>query len=445
MSSKLLCFFLTISFTYSFFESGTPVTLLDSTNFDKEVIESNDIWLILFYAPWCGHCQAFSPEYEKAAKAAKGIFKIGAVDADKEKSLGGRYDIRGFPTVKFFGADKSKPEEYNSARKAESVIDFMIEKAKSIMNERLGKKAKTNTNTNSNTNSNANANANANANSGDQQQKQNTGGTGNEKDVIELTDDNFDSTVFNDENMWMIAFYAPWCGHCQKLLPEWVTAATQLRGTVKLAKVDCTVQKQLASRYQINGYPTIKIFAPGKEDKKVEEYEGPRDATGIVNYALNKLEKFGYVPETQQLIDSEILKDECESRVGVCVIIFLPHIADSSADERNKYLETIKEVRKSNGGKPIYYLWAQGGDHFDFEDKLHLSFGYPAVIAVNYKKKMYSVCRSSFSKDNLNTFISNLLNGKEHLSKLPDGIKIKKVDKWDGKDYVPPKEDPEDL
>ena len=187
MSSKLLCFFLTISFTYSFFESGTPVTLLDSTNFDKEVIESNDIWLILFYAPWCGHCQAFSPEYEKAAKAAKGIFKIGAVDADKEKALGGRYDIRGFPTVKFFGADKSKPEEYNSARKAESVIDFMIQKAKSIMNERLGKKAKTNTNTNSNTNSNANANANANANSGDQQQKQNTGGTGNEKDVIELT------------------------------------------------------------------------------------------------------------------------------------------------------------------------------------------------------------------------------------------------------------------
>jgi hypothetical protein len=58
---------------------------------------------------------------------------------------------------------------------------------------------------------------------------------------------------------------------------------------------------------------------------------------------------------------------------------------------------------------------------------------------------MFSVCRSSFSKDNLVSFVSNLLNGKEHLSKLPEGIKIKKVDKWDGKDYVAPKEEPDDL
>ena len=58
---------------------------------------------------------------------------------------------------------------------------------------------------------------------------------------------------------------------------------------------------------------------------------------------------------------------------------------------------------------------------------------------------MFSVCRSSFSKDNLVSFVSNLLNGKEHLSKLPDGIKIKKVDKWDGKDYVAPKEEPDEL
>ena len=63
------------------------------------------------------------------------------------------------------------------------------------------------------------------------------------------------------------------------------------------------------------------------------------------------------------------MKDGCESRVGICVIVFLPHIADSSADERNKYLDIIKESRKVNGGKPIFYLWAQGGDHFDFEDK----------------------------------------------------------------------------
>ena len=430
MSLRFLCLFITISLSFSFFDSNTPVILLNGDNFEKEVVQSDDIWLILFYAPWCGHCQAFSPEYEKAARALKGIFKIGAIDADKERAIGGKYGIQGFPTVKFFGVDKDKPVEYNSARKAESVIDFMLEKAKAIINDRL----------------NMNTKSNNNAGGQQQQQNQKTADSDDGKDVIELTDDNFDSTVFNDENMWLVAFYAPWCGHCKKLLPEWNAVATQLRGTVKIAKLDATVHQKLAERYQIQGYPTIKIFAPGKgEDKKVEEYEGPRDTSGIVQYALDKLNKFGYVPETKQLIDSDILKEECESRIGICVIIFLPHIADSSANERNRYLDIIKESRKSNGGKPIYYLWAQGGDHFDFEDKLHLSFGYPAVIAVNYKKKMYSICRSSFSKENLVSFVSNLLNGKEHLSKLPDGIKIKKVDKWDGKDYVPPKEDDDDL
>ena len=439
MSYKFLCIFLLISLSYSFFDSNTPVILLNGDNFEKEVVKSKDIWLILFYAPWCGHCQAFSPEYEKAAKALKGIFKIGAVDADKEKALGGKYGIQGFPTVKFFGIHKDKPVDYNSARKAESVIDFMFEKARAITNARLGMKK----------NSSANNNAGSQQHQQQQQQqkqKQKAAEPGNEKDVIELTDDNFDSTVFNDESMWLIAFYAPWCGHCKKLLPEWTAAATQLRGTVKIAKVDATVHQKLAQRYQIQGYPTIKIFLPGKGgDKKVEDYQGPRDTSGIVQYALDKLEKYGYVPETKQLINSEILKEECESRVGICVIVFLPHIADSSSKERNRYLDIIKDAKKSNRGKPIYYLWAQGGDHFDFEDKLHLSFGYPAVIAVNYKKKMYSICRSSFSKENLVSFISNLLNGKEHLSKLPDGIKIKKVDKWDGKDYVPPKEDDDDL
>jgi len=438
MSIKTILIFLLFSFSLTFFESNTPVILLDGTNFEKEVVQSKDIWLVLFYAPWCGHCKAFSPEYEKAAKALKGIFKIGAIDADKERSIGGKYNIQGFPTVKFFGIHKDKPVDYDKARTADAVINFMFDKARSIANARLNMKKSDQSSGNTNTNSNQHQQQ--------QQQQRKAPEAGNEKDVIVLTDDNFDDLIFNDESMWLVAFYAPWCGHCQKLLPEWVSAATQLRGTVKLAKIDATENQKMAQRYQIQGYPTIKIFAPGKgKEKTVEEYQGPRDTSGIVQYALDKLDKFGYVPETKQLINSEILKEECESRIGICIIAFLPHIADSSAKERNRYLDIINQAKKGNRGKPIYYLWAQGGDHFDFEDKLHLSFGYPAVIAVNYKKKMYSICRSSFSKENLQDFVSNLLNGKEHLSKLPEGIKIKKVDKWDGNDYVPPKEDDDDL
>ena len=427
---KIIIFTLLFSLSLQFFDADTKVLQLNAANFDKEVIGSDDIMLILFYAPWCGHCKHFHPEYEKAAKALKGIFKIAAVDADKEKELAHRYGINGFPTVKFFGKDKKTPEDYQGQRTATAVVDFMFDKARQIANSRMGTSGSSSSSKSSNTNKKKDASG--------EKKKSNTAAT--DKDVIILTDDNFDSEVFGSEDMWLVAFYAPWCGHCQKLLPEWNAAATQLKGQVKIAKLDATANQKMASRYQIQGYPTIKIFSPGK-DKKVEEYQGSREQAGIVAYALEKLEKYGYVPDTKQLINKDVLKEVCEDRVGICIIAFLPNIVDSSAKERNKYLDILKEVTKSNRGKPLYYLWAQGGDHFDFEEKLHLGFGYPAVVAINYKKKMYSVCRSSFNKENLVSFVSNLLLGKEPLSKLPDGIKVSKVTEWDKKDYVPPKED----
>lgn len=131
------------------------------------------------------------------------------------------------------------------------------------------------------------------------------------------------------------------------------------------------------------------------------------------------------------------MKANCNDKNGICIIIFLPHIADSSAQERNNYLEVIKKAAKSARGKPIYFVWAQGGDYFDFEDKLHLSFGYPATVAINYNKKKYAICRSSFSSDNLHDFIVSLLVGKEPLMNLPEIKALKKQTEWDGKDAPP--------
>ena len=44
----------------------------------------------------------------------------------------------------------------------------------------------------------------------------------------------------------MVEFYAPWCGHCKKLEPEWNEAATHMKGKVKFAKVDATENNALA-------------------------------------------------------------------------------------------------------------------------------------------------------------------------------------------------------
>jgi len=59
------------------------------------------------------------------------------VNCEVEKKLSSKYNIDGYPTVLFFGKDKKKTEEYEGDRKAEKVIEFLFEKAKSITSEKL--------------------------------------------------------------------------------------------------------------------------------------------------------------------------------------------------------------------------------------------------------------------------------------------------------------------
>lgn len=59
--------------------------------------------------------------------------------------------------------------------------------------------------------------------------------------------------------------YGRRCGHCKKLAPEWESAASDLKGRAKLGAVDATQEQELASKYNVQGYPTIKEFVHGKD------------------------------------------------------------------------------------------------------------------------------------------------------------------------------------
>lgn len=102
--------------------------------------------------------------------------------------------------------------------------------------------------------------------------------------VLELSDQDF-STRIKEHDTVLVMFYAPWCGHCKKLKPEFERAATLLQNDeppVSLAKVDCTeAGKETCNKFSVSGYPTLKIFRDGEVSK---EYQGPREAAGIVKY-----------------------------------------------------------------------------------------------------------------------------------------------------------------
>lgn len=68
-----------------FYGKYSKVEDLTDSNFKSKVLDSEEMWLVEFYAPWCGHCQQLKPSYEKAAKILKGVVKVGAVNMDQYK------------------------------------------------------------------------------------------------------------------------------------------------------------------------------------------------------------------------------------------------------------------------------------------------------------------------------------------------------------------------
>eukprot|EP00466_Bigelowiella_natans_P010452 jgi/Bigna1/70630/fgenesh1_pg.12_\ len=95
-------------------------------------------------------------------------------------------------------------------------------------------------------------------------------------EVIELTGESIAATI-QDNDVVMLEFFAPWCGHCKELAPEFEETAdriSQSHPNVKLAKIDCTRHQKTCENYGVQGYPTLKIF----RDQKAYDYNGARKA-----------------------------------------------------------------------------------------------------------------------------------------------------------------------
>ncbi|KAJ1968497.1 hypothetical protein IWQ62_001207 [Dispira parvispora] len=114
--------------------------------------------------------------------------------------------------------------------------------------------------------------------------------------VIELTKSNFKTEVMNTRYPVLVEFYAPWCGHCQRLAPEYDKVAKDLYGVVKVGAVNCdeSANQALCAGYDVKGYPTVKLF-PSKKNSKTKkkvptDYVGERKRQPMREYALT------YVP-----------------------------------------------------------------------------------------------------------------------------------------------------
>lgn len=143
--------------------------------------------------------------------------------------------------------------------------------------------------------------------------------------ATELTEADFDSTLAARSGVWLLKFYAPWCGHCKHLAPLWDQAAEQVAAEglpVHFGKMDCTVRahNSICSRYKTSGYPSLRVITP--EGKLLKNYRGGRDAEGIISYAkLLSQPAFKNLNTTKEVKD---FIDRKEEEKGAGFVLFRP-------------------------------------------------------------------------------------------------------------------------
>ncbi|ONK77432.1 uncharacterized protein A4U43_C02F6470 [Asparagus officinalis] len=156
--------------------------------------------------------------------------------------------------------------------------------------------------------------------------------------VLTLDASNFDEAIAKHPFI-VVEFYAPWCGHCTKLAPEYEKAASLLSKhdpPIILAKVDANenVNKELASKYEVKGFPTLKIFR--NEGKNVQDYKGPREADGIVEYLKKQVG-----PASAEIKSSEDAANVITEKKVIIVGVF----PEFSGEEFENFITVAEKLR----------------------------------------------------------------------------------------------------
>ena len=203
---------------------------------------------------------------------------------------------------------------------------------------------------------------------------------------IPLTAETFQSLVTMTQDPWFIKFYAPWCGHCQAMAPNWVQLGKEMKGKLNIGEVNCDVESRLCKDAHLRGFPTILFFRGGER----VEYDGLRGLGDFVSYANKAIDAGDGVRD----IDAAEFK-ELEEKEEVIFVYFYDH-ATTSEDfaalerltlslighakivktnsallaERFK-ITTWPRLLVSRDGRPTYYTALSPQDMREFRQVLH--------------------------------------------------------------------------
>lgn len=111
-------------------------------------------------------------------------------------------------------------------------------------------------------------------------------------DVIEMDEDSLQKLQASDASAHLVEFFAPWCGHCKSLKPEYLKAAAALKGVVKVGAVDVEEFGDSAKKFGVQGLPTIMMISVKPNGKlRTVHFKGNRNSEAIVDWATRQVER----------------------------------------------------------------------------------------------------------------------------------------------------------
>ncbi|KAJ8922000.1 hypothetical protein NQ315_008638 [Exocentrus adspersus] len=206
----------------------------------QHIMTDGTPWLVDWYAPWCPPCRKLTPELRKASlEFAPEKVQFGTIDCTLHRNLCAQQGVNSYPTIMLYNS--SQAQRFSGVLNADSIAEFIND----MMNPT----------------------------------------------VISLDKDNFvQITRKSKDEMWVVDFYAPWCGPCQKLALEWRRFAKQVNQfpEVKVGQVDCVANAELCNAQNIRSYPTIRLYPLGSRGlSSVAIYNGNRDALSLKRWLLS--------------------------------------------------------------------------------------------------------------------------------------------------------------
>nr|XP_061810190.1 thioredoxin domain-containing protein 5-like [Nerophis lumbriciformis] len=266
----------------------------------KEII-TNGLSFVKFFAPWCGHCKAMAPTWDQMASAYENSeVKIAKMDCTKHHDSCLKMSVRGYPTLLFFnGGEKTEITRYKGKRDFDSLKEFVEdmliaiktkreEEEKAPAEEEPKEEAKEDPSKQEPKEEEPKEEAKEDVRQQEPKEEEPKEDTEEvQSNVLLLTEGNFDETIA--KGFTFVKFFAPWCGHCRYLAPIWEQLSNKdfdVLTDVKIAKVDCTVERTLCNKYSVQGYPTLKIFRAGEQG---DEYSGPRDLASLHGFVKKQV------------------------------------------------------------------------------------------------------------------------------------------------------------